>query len=950
LSNGFSIDDILAEVDKKRGGKDEKKNNPSITEILDVEVNAGKPREVSRPEPIKKPEPPVAPAPAPPAEKPAKREKPKKQDKTEDIVSFRKAKVLPKPIIDEPFPEPVPEPSLEIIPEPEPETEQFEFPILESTQALELPPTQANDPLEMLDGLNPYDILQPAPVPVSDEEIDAHFISMLSGDTKGIADGDLKELAGQTAHSDAATAEVVKTYMPKAASADPHHGSEDDTEIDITKASHLSEKAKRSNTALIDSLNKAIKDKRESDVNALRGTGEVEKDPFAEENRVTFGLNIDYKKQILTDTSLSLTEQQPQLIEHKIRDLAGKRKRKIRDFVLEDVEDDKTSEYYDESDYENAEDEVDYDTSAQTRKDLDETHKGLKIRFVILLILTGFAAFLAFMNDTGRNMAYNIFGVDVYFLDKRWDVTGYMYLNLMLGIFGVLTCRAVVTRGFTRLFSGKADCDSLCAVPAVVSVLSMVPMLSGTGFFQQGYTNIFVAAGLFGLLFNSIGKLMMMARAKRNFKFTSGDNPKYYADIIENEQFSRAFTKGVLYEIPVLCAVRKTEFLADFLKNTYCNDRADQLCRYLVPSAFAAACALGLGAWLLPYENSQLAGNAYWALTVTNAALCMLSPLSIMFLVNNPLLRVSKALMKEDAVVLGYSSAERFSKVNSVLVDASALFPAGSVDFRNLKRCQHPNSLDNFAIDDAIITAASLAIKSGSILTSMFYDMLAGKNELLYDIDNCIYEVNMGITGWMGNKRVMLGNRDQMKHHGIRVPDLKKEQKYSDKFGDVVYLAAKGETIAMFFLKIIPNPQIKESIQALQRQGISVIVRSRDSLITDKSLAEAFELAPEKLRVIPYDLHGVFDDCTRYASRGDGNVACSGRFSSFASALTAAKKVMHSIILSSSSLFAGLFLAVILCIIFALFGDTGMFSSTNVIMYNLFFFGAMLLMQGVKRY
>jgi Cu+-exporting ATPase len=189
-----------------------------------------------------------------------------------------------------------------------------------------------------------------------------------------------------------------------------------------------------------------------------------------------------------------------------------------------------------------------------------------------------------------------------------------------------------------------------------------------------------------------------------------------------------------------------------------------------------------------------------------------------------------------------------------------------------------------------------------------------------------------------------------MKHHGIKVPDFKKEEQYSKKFGDVVYLAAGGETIAMFFLKIVPNEKIKRSLQLLQKQGVAIIVRTRDSLVTTNSLAEAFELAPERLRVIPFDLHGKFDDCTKYASRGDGNVACSGTFSSFAGALITAKKVMHSILLSSSSLFTGLFLAVILSVIFTVFGGGALFSPTGIIIYNGFFFLAMLLMQGVRRY
>jgi len=1097
--SGFSIDDILAEVDKKRGVSQPISDGKTseIDEILNKKTEKPEKSEdaekqrVSRFSAVSKPPqvfetpeipdfpqiqkvkevtktPEVVPPPlieeyrevretikkpertdfrSVPAPKRKREKRVKTEFKTADIV-FKKAMVVPKPVIDdgleeiEQIPETpevqevvteskLAEPSTapkiaEITGESETaetaetadsekreksnrgasvsigakdgdsessDTSIFDFPKLEITQVLEkLRPSAADgvldealkkrgeallerdlsleQPLEQIDALNPYDMLDAVSGESEDSENpeknlsitddffgNAKFTSLLSGDTKGIADGDLKEMQAKSAENieTSKTAEIeqpepdsesVRTYMPGEATASLLAESVGATIV-------LSEKAKRSNTALVESLNNALRKKRESDVNAYRTLtvegGFVDSELGAEsfENRVTHGLNIDYKKQIISDTAISLSED-PMLAEQRLRDLAGKRKRKIRDFVLEDIEDEKDPNYYEE---EQESDEFDdYDTSGQIWSDLCETHKGLKIRFAILFILTGFTLFLTFMNDFGFSMAYNIFGTDLLLFDKSYEPTGFLILNLVLGITGTLVCSTVVRGGLAKLFSGRGDCDSLCAVPAVLSVLCVLPHLSGESYFMQGFTNIFVAAGLSGLLFNTVGKLMMMSRAKRNFRFVSGDSPKYYAEIIEDEQISRAFTKGTLHELPVLCGMRKTEFLTDFLKNSYCNDRADLLSRFLTPAAFAASVIVGLAALFIPYENPLYDNNIFWALTAANATLCLLSPISIMFLVNNPLLRASKALSKNDAVVLGYNSAERFSRVNSVLVDASSLFPAGSVDFRNLKRCQQENSLNRFAIDDAIITAASLAIKSGSILTSMFYDMIAGKSELLYEIDNCIYEVNMGISGWLGNKRVMLGNREQMKHHGIKVPDIKKEQQYSTKFGEVVYLAVGGETIAMFFLKIVPNEQIKQSLQSLQRCGVSVIVRTRDSLVTVHSLAETFELAPESLKVIPFDLHSSFDDCTKYTSRGDGNVACNGTFSSFAGALAAAKKVTHNIILSSSSLFIGLLLAVILSVIFTIFANVSMLSPTNVVLYNGIFFVLLMLMQGFKRY
>ena len=994
MSEGFSIDDILAEVDNKRAAPVPKKDL-SITHILEqAETRPAPLAEKPRPKPPE-PEIPLMPVPEPepkPAKpvkvKPPKPEKPKKEKRvnedfnTADIV-FKKSRVLPKPVIEEEpteppppvYEKPKPNKSARISIGGDAREEKEDFKLEETLRVETVKPKERREPkepkepkepeplsefdealkkrgeellerdmsleqpYEQIDALNPYDILNyhAEETKNNDEETES-FISALSGDTNSVADGDLKKLAGKTAakNEDASTAEVVKTYTPSS------------SDNGATQVAPDIAKARKSNTGLIESLNKAIKEKRDSDREVYRTLSSAPVTPLTD-GSITHGLNIDYKNQILSDTagtsgSLSIGKN-PQVAENKLNDLTDKRKRKLRDFVLEDVEGEEDPGYDNEVE---AEDEFkDYDDSGQIWKDLCVTHKDLRFRFTILFLITLFTVVVAFLNDMDVNMAFG----EITFMDSRSDPSGFIWMNFYIGFFAaVIICPTVITGGLKKLFSGKGDCDSLCALPVIMSVMAAAPHLGGTDFIQRGRTNIFIAVALCGLLFNTAGKLMMMARAKRNFKFISGDNAKYYAEIIQDEQVSRAFTKGILHELPVLAAMRKTEFLTDFLKNSYCNDKADQLSRYLAPAAFAAAIITGLGALFIPNGNPELTNNVFWAMTVANAILCLLSPLSIMFLVNNPLLRASKALSKNDAVVLGYNSAEYFSRVNSVLVDASSLFPAGSVDFRNLKRCQQANSLNRFAIDDAIITAASLAIKSGSVLTSMFYDMIAGKSELLYDIDNCIYEVNMGISGWMGNKRVMLGNRDQMKHHDIKIPDLKKEQQYTSKFGDVIYLAVAGETIAMFFIKIIPNEQIKRALQDLQKHGVAIVVRTRDSLITAHSLAEAFELEPERLRIIPFDLHAKFDDCTRYASRGDGNVACNGTFSSFANALVAAKKVIHSIVFSSSAVFMGLFLSMALALMFVIFARPEVFTSTAILAYNGFFFIVMLAMQGFKRY
>ena len=71
----------------------------------------------------------------------------------------------------------------------------------------------------------------------------------------------------------------------------------------------------------------------------------------------------------------------------------------------------------------------------------------------------------------------------------------------------------------------------------------------------------------------------------------------------------------------------------------------------------------------------------------------------------------------------------------------------------------------------------------------------------------------MGVSGWIGSRRVLLGSRDHMKSHGITVPDSKKETALNKKNDEVIYLAVAGEVCMLFFVTLTANPQVKHQVQ-----------------------------------------------------------------------------------------------------------------------------------------
>ncbi len=836
------------------------------------------------------------------------------------------------------------------------------------------------NPDDFLSSLNPYDSGKTAGFTRIIETIPAQ---QLSGDTVGIAGNDLRDIAkanvnipdrpiediisGETmimpgfpAEHEASidldktfvlkdalsgdTNEIVKPYIPEKEPASSTKeipkkpAKQEETTAEIPHK-------KKSVDPLVASINRTIEQKRIADIEAQSVKSVTEQLEKASMGRTqTNGFVIELNRVSMPRTG-EIPMSDPVVGEQKMKSYASKRKRRITDFVLEDITDDDDFSFGDE------EEETDYtDDEGQIWQDLTETHKSLKLRFILLLIITVFLCGITFAQELGASINFQLFGMDINFLDKKFNTDGFIYLNLITGVIGMGLCGSAITNGITKLFKGKADCDSMVSLSCILSLLGGVLHLSNTDYLQRSKAYIFIAAALAGLLFNTLGKLSMISRARKNFRFISADANRYYADIVEGESEVGAFTKGVVTRLPVLVTMRKTEYLTDFLRKSYCEDKADRISRFLAPASLVVGLVLGLLAYFIPNGIDGMENNIFWASTVFIGFVCLFAPFSVMFIVNNPLKRATKSLLKSGSTILGYSTAEDFSETNAILTDVSAIFPASSVECTNLKPCRLQNSFNNISLDQAIILAASLAIKSGSILSRLFYEMIGGDEKLLYDIDGCVYEDNMGVMGWYGNKRLIMGNREHMKHHSIKVPEMSAIAKYCRNGSDAVYLAVGGELTIIFFVRLTANPNIRNCLWELSDKGVSLIIKTTDSIVTAGKIADLFDIEPDRIKVLNSDLHGIFGEATKYTSRGSGAITCNGTFTAFARAILASKKLIKDVNLSQTVMLAGIFLGAVFGAILALSVKTLVFSPAVIIAYNLFWLLPVLLVQAFRKY
>lgn len=783
--------------------------------------------------------------------------------------------------------------------------------IEEINRALLAADRAAEEPDDLVDSLNPMESREKA----VDELKNAAPQEI--GDTLAVSGNDLKKMSnGESEH--------VKEYAPVTSRKKSHSADDVLFTPGAQKKSDISEKERRSEDALIASLNQKLKEQREKNIAEERTVTLSDiSDPKALPPK---GLNLDYDKVI--DTSI-LPKTDPVAAVQEAEALAARKKRRISNFMLEDIDEEEEPDS-DEEDDEEEDEVIDLDDENVITERLNRAGKGLTGRLVILALLT-VAAFIADIFFTFR-----IDGIPIL-SSLANDVEVFLYTNLTIGILSFGACSSVITNGFSRLIKKKPDGDTLCAFAHLGALGSMIFYLANPNYTLMKQSFVYLIVSMLALCFNTVSKLCTVRAAKNNFRFVTGDSEKFFVECTDGED-AEQLARGAVRGFPVVASMRKTEMLCDFIISTYCEDISDRISRILTPIVLGLSIAGGaVGYFSAGAINTGSATNQWsFAATVFSAILCVGASFTGALIVMLPMLSASRKTGQRRAAILGYSAVEDFSAVNSVLAEAKTLFPSGSVSIRNIwdYNKNGTNGAQHVTIDEAIIYAASLAVSSDSILADPLFNMLNYKPALLKKVSNCVYESGLGVSGWIGSRRILLGSRDHMKSHGIVVPDSKKESALNKNHDEVVYLAVAGEVCMLFFVTLSANPQVKKHVQKLAHNGVSLIIKTVDGALSEGVVSELFDIYAENVKILPAEAHDQFDEHTKYAGKGSAAVSCDGTFSSLASAINGAKALRERIRMGCIMEIAGISLGILLVFIFAVFRNFSLLDSFWLAGYN----------------
>lgn len=490
-----------------------------------------------------------------------------------------------------------------------------------------------------------------------------------------------------------------------------------------------------------------------------------------------------------------------------------------------------------------------------------------------------------------------------------------------LGIMMVLNYSTVI-RGLSGLFSLRANNDTAPALAAAVCLTDVIMHFVNTGATPPCWTPL---VGLL-LTLSAAGRYAHEVCVRRNFAFVSYPGDKYAAAVIEDEDALQEIGRRAVSDGDATVAYfRRTGFLTEYLANAYDEDAGDDWSRWMTPTAFGLSVLLSLLALMSDYVTGLMG----W-MSVFTAMVCVAMPITVLA-VQLPLSACCRQMLSHGGFLTGWKAVRRFGRPDALAVDIADLYPDESMRLHGIK------TFAGTHIDEAILAAASLAIRSGGPLAMIFRRIIENKEELLYEVDSLVYEQGMGLSGWVDGRRVFVGNGRLLQNHGIDVPSADFEARYAVDGRKLVYVSIAGQLSAMFVVSYLPDPEIQAALQELYRSRVMLLVRSCDPNITTLDLCESFELDEYYVDVLPASAGRMYVQLTEQTSDSLPCVmASNGHILGTARVLSACRNLQIKVRIALVVQTILALLSLILCLVLTMRGHLTLFQPLALLLASLF--------------
>ena len=460
--------------------------------------------------------------------------------------------------------------------------------------------------------------------------------------------------------------------------------------------------------------------------------------------------------------------------------------------------------------------------------------------------------------------------------------------TLILGMLMVLNL-PLLRDGWDDFRAGEFSGDTsvlLCCAVAVVHTL--IQLFHIDTVISNGLLPALAGAGL---TVAALGKQLQLRRLCANFEFVAEEKEKFVANRVDDEATAMEIGRAaVALGQPELAYFAPVDFVHRFLDRSYARRAETPLLRVFVPAVAIVAAVVAIA-------YGFAAKQPWQAVYLFALSLCVALPLTLPLSFAGALWRSSRYALHYNGMLIGRDEAEAFGDLNAVCVDAADLFPEDNVVLAGIK------TFAGTRIDEAILDAAAVVIAAGGPLQSVFRRVIQDKVDMLQEVDTLVYEQEMGLSGWVGGRRVLVGNRRLLENHGVDVPSRDYEMRYTRSGRKLVYLSTAGELSAMFVVSYVADSSLKRALRALTREDVTLLVRTCDPNVTEELICETLDLPEYYVEILGSGGRRAYEQLLKDTPREDDEqapaLACDGSAAGKAATLTVCSRLRGALPLTA---------------------------------------------------
>lgn len=519
------------------------------------------------------------------------------------------------------------------------------------------------------------------------------------------------------------------------------------------------------------------------------------------------------------------------------------------------------------------------------RFELSEKTKRLMFNLIELGAITVFFALIEIIPAFGLP-------IPVIFLPEESPVT-----YLLIELAGLLVAAYIslndIVAGLKKIVKRKCNTRTVLAVAIIAEILHIIYMLASAIISKTPATNSFAAPICLAVGIYTVNRLMNTIRVARGFNFVSKHGIHCEVMAADDSPVAADLRLASGSTNAKISYVVRTRHLSAYFKNACRDDNCSIMMSRVYPYFLIASLATAIiGAIRGLFAGGDFLAVGFSALC---ASLVTSVPITGLLCLEIPLSNSVKRLLHHGALLNGWNAVEKFGDTDALAINTTDLFPRGSIKIRRAV------AVTDMAIEDVTIIAASVVIASGGALAEAFSDLVSDEKKFINNVDGITYENELGISGWVKEKRILIGNSNMMETHRVIVPGgglvrLEEFEAMKKRPGhQVLYVSVNNRLVGVYLLEYKASTAARNALVQLISDGTNIMLYTCDANINVELITHVFDIPARYISILDNDGSRTYDSVTySVTDKEEAMLATNGTLKALSEGIRSAVKLKEN--------------------------------------------------------